>query len=82
MPRKGNMKPESRDRWKENEEGHLHRLELILGDGGKGDAHREVRGDEDERDDEKQKNAALHRDVKKKISGDKNDRDLDVTDQM
>ena len=38
------------DRRQKDEEGHLHRLKLVLGDGGEGDAHGEIGGDEDERD--------------------------------
>ena len=46
------------NRRQEDEERHLHRLELILRDGREGDAHGEIGGDEDERDQQQQKDAA------------------------
>ena len=52
---KGKHEAGEQDRRKEDEESHLHRLKLVLRDRGKGDAHGEVRGDEDERDDDQQK---------------------------
>ena len=43
------------DRRQEEEEGHLHGLQLVLGEGGKGDAHGEIGRDEDERDREQER---------------------------
>ena len=42
--------PGKQDRRQEDEERHLHRLKLVLREGGKRDAHREIRRDEDQRD--------------------------------
>jgi hypothetical protein len=58
------MKPDSRIDGRKTKKDHLHRLELVLRDGGEGDAHGQIRGDEDERDDEQSGNAAVHRHVK------------------
>ena len=56
------------DRRQEEEERHLHRLQLVLRDRREGDAHREVGGDEDERDDQQQRDAAQHRHVEEKVA--------------
>ena len=53
---------------------------MVFGDGGKGDAHREVRNDENERDEQEKWNAALHWHMKEKVGRDQDDRHLDVAD--
>ena len=76
-------KHESReqDRRQKDKESHLHRLQLVLRDGGEGDSHRQVCNDEYKRDQQQKKNAALHRHVKKKVGRDQDDRHLDIADK-
>src|SRR5204863_831383 len=69
------------DRWEKEKESHLHSLQLVFCDGGKSDAHCQVGGNEDQRNYSQQDDAALHRNVKEKRSGEQNDRDLDIADQ-
>src|SRR4030095_12368610 len=82
MPRNGNMSPDSEiDGRKKGKQSHLHGLQLVLRNGGEGDSHRQVCDDENERDQQQQKNAPLHRHMKKKVGRDQNDRHLDVADK-
>ena len=49
MPRNGNSEARQQDIRQEEEERHLHRLQLVLGDGGEGVADGEVGGGEQRR---------------------------------
>ncbi len=60
---------------------HLHGLELVAGDGGKGDAHGEVGGDEDQRHGQQQDQAADHRHVEEEAGADEDQPHLDVADE-
>jgi hypothetical protein len=75
------MKPGEQEGGEEEEEGHLHRLELVVGDGGEGDSEGEIGPDEQEHDREQERQAAFERDIERSPCGEEDDAGLEVADQ-
>ena len=69
------------DRGEEDEEGHLHRLELILGDGGKHDAHGQIGQNKNKRGGEKERDAAQDGHAEHEMGHDEDEAELNVADE-
>lgn len=65
-------------RWQEKEKRHLHRLQLVFGDGRERDAHREVRHDEQKRQRHQQRHAADKRHVEQEFRRQQHQRHLHI----
>ena len=68
-------------RRQKKEERHLHRLQLVLGDGRERNAHREVSENEHQRQHQQQRHAAHHRHGEHQFGRQQNECDLDVANR-